>query len=140
MKSNGRNHDAAHVGSVHIREHYAMKRIIFAALVGVLVSGPAWMGSASADEIKNFEYFQNNFKGPEKTTFHVRCFQNGKKIIDAKDLRLRKIKGNLTVGKEFVDQSGRQVVLFISRDTSCLVQETGPKPFMGLPMADPKSK
>ena len=70
----------------------------------------------------------------------VRCFQNGKKIIDAKDLRLRKIKGNLTVGKEFVDQSGRQVVLFISRDTSCLVQETKPKPFMGLPMADPKSK
>ena len=114
--------------------------IILAALVGVLVSGPVWVGAATADEIKELQYFQNNFKGPEKTTFHVRCFQNGKKIIDAKDLRLRKIKGNLTVGKEFVDQSGRQVVLFISRDTSCLVQETEPKPYMGLPMVDPKSK
>ena len=76
----------------------------------------------------------------EMANNHQGSVAHGKKIIDAKDLRLRKIKGNLTVGKEFVDQSGRQVVLFISRDTSCLVQETGPKPFMGLPMADPKSK
>lgn len=116
------------------------KVIIVAALVGVLVSGPVWLGTATADEIKDLGYFQNNFKGPERTTFHVRCFQNGKLIIEFENLRLRKTKGHLTVGKRFVDRSGKQVGLFLSNDTSCLVQETEPNPFMNLPMADPKSK
>ena len=98
-----------------------MKRIILAALV----SGPLWVGAATADQIKELQYFQNNFKGPESTIFHVLCFQNGKEIFEAKNLRLLKIEGYLTVGKKFVDQSGKQVGLFLSSDTSCVVRETG---------------
>ena len=102
-----------------------MKRIILAALVGVLVSGSGWNGHVAAAEIKDLAYLLNNFKGPKRTKFTVQCFQYGKSIIFEKDLFIREIEGKMTVGNEFVDKVGNIVQLFPSSDTSCIIQQTG---------------
>ena len=101
-----------------------MKRIILAALVGVLVSGPGWNGHVAAAEIKDLAYFLNNFKGPDSAQFTVHCFQNGKSIILEKNLFIREIGGKMTIGNSFVDKTGNVVLLFLSSDTSCHIWQT----------------
>ena len=98
-----------------------MKRIILAALVGVLV----WGGEVIAAEIKDLPYFLNNFKGSKSAKFTVACYQNGKAIILIKNLSIREMPGKLTIGHQFVDKTRNVVLLFLSSDTSCHIWQTG---------------
>ena len=74
---------------------------------------------AAADGIQSF--LADHKK--RSSVWNLECFQGGRKIIAAAKLRIWRYKGNNGISNQFADEHGRQVRLFPSDGTACVVRQ-----------------
>lgn len=116
-----------------------VKKILIISFV--MMFGMGLGRTASADV--GLGYFLNNFREPNEetvTTFNLVCFQNGEKIINEKELVVRKVEGEISVGHRFQTLDGKRVAVFIPevsgtvfkvKETGVIIFEKKKKPIIG---------
>ena len=88
--------------------------IIIFVLTAIVLPLPA-----AADGLRSFlEHHKER-----SSVGNLDCFQGGRKIIAAAKLRIWRYKGNNGISNQFADEHGRQVRLFPSDGTACVVRQ-----------------
>ena len=88
--------------------------IIVSVLTAIVLPLPA-----AADGLRSFlEDHQER-----SSVWNLECFQGGRKIIAAANLRIGRYKGNNGISNQFADAYGRQVRIFPSDGTACVVRQ-----------------